>query len=270
MSRIDINFLIEHKHKENTTEHLHTHPCAELVYYARGKGKSVIGSHEYDYSDNTVAFISSNAKHSEYHEAETEVMFFGCNFDNEIFNLSNGVFEDKDKKLYGFFQDIFQEYYSKELYYKIAMENLAEKILLLLARKANKAYKKSIDDYIGVAVNYINANLQNDITPASVAEKLGYSYGYFRHQFLKCMGVSPKKYILTARIDAAKEYLANSDQPIEEIAERFLFANSSHFSTAFKQYIGVLPSQYRAGYIIENSIDVEYQDRQKEEGTDKK
>ena len=263
VSKIDVKFAIAHRHKKDTTEPAHKHTCYELIYYVKGEGKSIIGTNEYAYSENTVAFVSAIEEHSEYHQTETDVIFFGYNINNDLFNLTDGIYEDKDKTILKLFKEIIQEHYVKGLYYKIAIENAVEKILLLLCRKNNVVYeKKNIESYIGKAVDYINVNLQNDITPASVAASIGYSYGHFRHQFLKYMDVGVKEYILRARIDAAKEYLVNSDQTIETIAERFKFSNSSHFSTVFKRYVGVMPNQYRKAYIEKNRIEVEYENQE--------
>ncbi len=263
MSKIDVKFAIEHRHKADTTEPTHKHRCYELVYYVKGNGKSIIGTREYSYAGNTIAFISSDKEHSEYHQTETDVIFFGYTISNDLFKLVDGIYMDEDGVILGLFQEIIREHYLKDMFYKIAIENAVEKILLLLCRKINKpSEKEKIESYIERAIDYININLQNDITSASVAANIGYSYGHFRHQFLKYMGVGVKEYILRARIDAAKEYLVNSNQTIEKIAERFRFSNSSHFSTVFKRYIGMMPNQYRKEYIEENHIEVKYKDQE--------
>ena len=48
------------------------------------------------------------------------------------------------------------------------------------------------------------------------------------------------------RLNKATEFLAQTDVPISEIAERTGFGNSNYFYTVFKRHYAVTPSEYRA------------------------
>lgn len=59
------------------------------------------------------------------------------------------------------------------------------------------------------------------------------------------MNVSPYKFILSLRIDEAKELLLFSSMSINEISEQIGFADSSYFSRIFRKYTGCSPSDWR-------------------------
>lgn len=82
----------------------------------------------------------------------------------------------------------------------------------------------------------------------SIAKSLGCSARTLHRCFHQDGNVSLEAYICKARIDACSVLLRQEDtQKIQltELALRFGFANSSHFSSAFRRLMGLSPSQYR-------------------------
>lgn len=59
-------------------------------------------------------------------------------------------------------------------------------------------------------------------------------------------GKNIKEYITRLRMERAKELIGSSGQTFTEIAEQTGFTTLRYFSTAFRQYAGLTPSQYRA------------------------
>ena len=53
------------------------------------------------------------------------------------------------------------------------------------------------------------------------------------------------EYISKLRIEKAITLISGTDMPFSEIAEKTGFTTPSYFSTAFKQYTGETPSQYK-------------------------
>ena len=57
--------------------------------------------------------------------------------------------------------------------------------------------------------------------------------------------ISANEYINKIRLEKAIQLIVNTNMPFTEIAEKVGFATSSYFSTAFKQYTGETPTQYK-------------------------
>ena len=55
-------------------------------------------------------------------------------------------------------------------------------------------------------------------------------------------------YMLKLRLDHFSRLLENSDMPISTAADKAGFVDSSNFSTLFKKYKGMTPSEYRKKY----------------------
>lgn len=95
------------------------------------------------------------------------------------------------------------------------------------------------------ALNYINLNLNAEMSVTDIASSLGISRDYLTRLFKKEMSCSVIDYINRTRIDTSLKLLNTTDLPIQDIAAQIGIHDFSHFCKTFKKYIGKSPSQYR-------------------------
>lgn len=97
---------------------------------------------------------------------------------------------------------------------------------------------------------YILRNLQDsDMTPRCIAEANGISLRYL-HQLFEDSGSTVSEWIKERRLERSREDLLQTYQPnVTEIAFRWGFNDSSHFSRCFKARFGVSPRDYRVNHI---------------------
>jgi signal transduction histidine kinase/AraC-like DNA-binding protein len=113
--------------------------------------------------------------------------------------------------------------------------------------KIDKIEIKSNDEVLmNKIVEMINAHIDD---PNLNVEMLGHEVGISRahlHRKMKDMiGVSPSDFIRNIRLRKACELLKNTDNDVTQIAYNIGFTSQTHFSTAFKKFTGVSPSEYR-------------------------
>ena len=84
-----------------------------------------------------------------------------------------------------------------------------------------------------------------DLNRKQIADEIHINPDYMSHLFHKKTGVSLMSYISEQRINTAKRLLATTMLPLQQIAERVGFSNSSYFHRQFKKTVGVTPQQYR-------------------------
>ena len=92
---------------------------------------------------------------------------------------------------------------------------------------------------------YIELHYMENLYLDHMAEVLDTSSKYFSNYFKKTFGVNYVEYLNKVRLSHAREYLKNTELSIAEIGEKTGFTNSSTFTTTFKKYCGVSPSEYR-------------------------
>jgi AraC family transcriptional regulator len=97
--------------------------------------------------------------------------------------------------------------------------------------------------------DYVSENLGGDIGLSELAHQVGLSPHYFSLLFKRAFGVSPHQYILSARIHRARRLLTERKMAISEIALELGFADQSHFSKVFKNFVGATPRRYRALFL---------------------
>ena len=80
---------------------------------------------------------------------------------------------------------------------------------------------------------------------ATVATACGKPLSTFRRRFQAMVGVSPRDYALTARLERAQELLLTTDLPVGAIADRLGYADIFYFSRQFRSRIGISPTVFR-------------------------
>lgn len=99
--------------------------------------------------------------------------------------------------------------------------------------------------YIDKAINYIDNNLENELTLEVLSDVAHMSKTYFSCQFRKLNGISPWEYITIKRIERAIEYIETTSMTRLEIALKCGFNNTSNFYHAFKRVTGKTPGDYK-------------------------
>jgi AraC-like DNA-binding protein len=82
-------------------------------------------------------------------------------------------------------------------------------------------------------------------SPQQVARQVGLNYDNFRKQFALRLGVSPGQFQKRKRIDRACAAIYQGSHGFKELAEELEFCDVFHFSKAFKQVMGLTPSEFR-------------------------
>lgn len=105
-------------------------------------------------------------------------------------------------------------------------------------------YRKAIED----AEKYIADHIRDDIGPADIAARSGYSYFHFCHVFRAVTGKGLSHYILEKRLTLAKALLREG-KSVTYTAMEIGFDTVSGFTRAFTQMYGIPPSKYRASML---------------------
>jgi len=94
-------------------------------------------------------------------------------------------------------------------------------------------------------VEYISANLAEDLSLAELAALAGMGPHYFAELFRRSVGCPPHRYVLLQRIERAKQELKDPRRGILEAGVSAGFQNPSHFARMFRRFVGVSPSRFQ-------------------------
>jgi AraC family transcriptional regulator len=93
------------------------------------------------------------------------------------------------------------------------------------------------------AVEYIQDQLDTDLTVSGIAQAVGMSPYYFTRLFKESTGQSPHRYVVEARVRKAKELLTTGKFTISEAAYHVGFVDQSHLTRHFKRVFGLPPKR---------------------------
>ena len=92
---------------------------------------------------------------------------------------------------------------------------------------------------------YIEQNLENNVSLAALAEVAGISLYHFAKAFKQSTGATPHQYVLARKIDRAKELLGDPDRNVLEASARTGFNDQIHVTKIFRRVVGVTPTEFR-------------------------
>jgi AraC-like DNA-binding protein len=95
------------------------------------------------------------------------------------------------------------------------------------------------------AVSLCYARAADGLSVAALADAVGYSRHHFSRLFATKEGVTPTRFLLNRRMEAAVALLRGTDLPMKVVAQRCGFADANYFAKAFRKHHGVNPRTYR-------------------------
>lgn len=101
------------------------------------------------------------------------------------------------------------------------------------------------DALIDKALQLVNRNYAKELTDSEMARYVGLSTSHFRHLFRMATGQPFHKYLMSVRLEKARQMLMDHDLGVSEIARSVGFASSAHFTRTFVKRFNVPPSAIR-------------------------
>jgi|GEM_PF-791164 len=93
---------------------------------------------------------------------------------------------------------------------------------------------------------YMHLHYAKTITIDTLAEVFRYNASYLIRIFKKHTGMTPLQYLITLRINEAKQLIEHlPDMEFKDIAQLVGYTNQHYFSKAFKHVTGLKPTEYR-------------------------
>lgn len=125
------------------------------------------------------------------------------------------------------------------------LTSLAYDIITLTKMVSENRLKPKQSPHVKKCISYINEHLEDKLTVKALAEICGISPDYLSQIFKHEMGDNLSSYILTRKLEYAKELIAKGTSN-KEICKTLKFSSFSYFVTAFKNKYHMTPSEYKS------------------------
>ena len=139
-----------------------------------------------------------------------------------------------------------------ELSTRLFFKSKIDELTAIIMQKAEEF--RSIDDLklaasdkraVARITEYANDHLSQNFLLSELAAEAYMSVSKFKYVFKAVTGQTFSGYITQKKMEKACELLTHSNLYVAEIAYRLGYKNAGSFSVQFKNYTGILPSDYR-------------------------
>lgn len=268
----ELLYISKSKFENDWHSTAHFHPFTEIFFITNGQGTFLLDDKIVKVTKWDLIIINPNCLHTEKSSlSDVPLEYTVLGVDNLLLNfpesyslidndrqikqyIIKNCFRDKDVIL-DYFDRLILEVEHKAFNYELACKSMLILFITHIIRTTTSSlFIEESQEKINLECmkikNYIDAHYSQNITLDFLSDLSYMNKFHLVHTFTKEIGVSPINYVITRRIQEAKNLLATTNYSIRDIASIVGFSNSSYFSQMFRKISGVSPKSYR----IENSV----------------
>ena len=241
----------------NATERGNWHMNIEFILVQEGEGVCTVGAETMEMHPGDLITVNSNQFH--IIRSNSKVVYH-CLIVDSDFCRQNNIPTEKlyyqtmihSREANYLFEGIVTELEKAQPFQIAGIKCAVLQFLLFLTRnfleKDSSVYAvhTAADENMKLAIGYIQSHLYEKLALDKICEEVGLSKYYFIRQFKKTTGMTPITFINSLRCEDAKKLLLHRKKSVHEIALQCGFENDSYFSKLFREYTGVLPTEFRS------------------------
>lgn len=231
--------------------------CSEfwvIEYISSGMGSIEINGKVYYPQKGDVYLLPSGSRHCYYSDAKEPWIKTFVNFRGAVADGLASAYHLKGIVLFpGVEQAVAERFFQiytmmqnrnlEDAYVIFKTEILIHEIFHILGQKIKSSIgisdeMKKIKDYLET---HVSVSVTIDELSALIYRSPDYLIRHFREEF----GMTPYKYFIEKKMEAAKTMLRDTSLSVKEIGEMVGYEDAHYFSNVFRKESGIPPLQYR-------------------------
>ena len=241
---------------------LHSHDVWEMIFLKKGSISYIVEGKDYRLSKNCLFLSRPSEMHAiKFHDKREyeryNVLFDEKGLSSDICSLippetcvinfdGNTLIADIFKKM-----DYYCQHFEGHIL-KNVLSHLTEEALynvLVAARDLHQENIYTVNPTINKALVLIETHLTESLSIDSICEELFITKSHLHHLFVKYLGTSPKRYIMSKRLLLAQRELRAGRKPTD-VCLNCGFSDYSTFFRDYKKCFGHAPSEEITAKII--------------------
>lgn len=255
--------FVDEKYHEQHSQLIHRHDkIVELLYVTKGIGSYIVSNHNYIVQPGSLVICNAGVLHGEPPFQKHDLQSYCCVLtDIQLPGLPPNTLMDRSVHPVLFFPQengdvenillTLHSLHTQSDEYSHVCNLLANALLNMVYIKLQQWQQstefnfKANGDFIQSITEYLDQHFMESISLRDLGNIFHMSHYYLSHVYKAETGVSPMKYVIYRRIGESQNLLMNTDMTIGVISETLGFNDNCHFSSMFKKYVGITPTQYR-------------------------
>ena len=258
---------------EGIAEFPHYHYPFQIYYVLEGEIHINIAGIQENVSKNGVLFLNRNIQHHVIYNPDEPKRYFTIIFDiasnkKDLCKGPDGPLEYQDlmsaiqsctgkgycisNEFYAdsILDSLYEELEAREIGWNTTVVNCCYRFFLKTLRhisntKAKDTELSGTENLAMAASMYIHAHYAEEISIEKAARQLNVSPRHINRSYTSMFGITFIKNTNLLRIAYAKNYLCETDDSLEMIAEKVGFFSVRSFYKLFQKYEGISPGEYR-------------------------
>lgn len=150
----------------------------------------------------------------------------------------HGILFKSDKRLFGGEQSIF-------LRLTLMLIELLREHAFRPEGESRFLPKEQTDPLSRKIIAFLEKHLYEPLDTEALSRHVGFSRPYISKHFSRECGTPLVRYFNKMKMEEAKRLIRETKYSFFEISEMLMLSNSHYFSTLFKQYVGMTPTEYK-------------------------
>lgn len=250
------------------------HDFWELVYTDCGEIEVLADGEKRVLNQGEIIFHKPNQKHNIFALgvfASVFIISYECTdkniefFENKILTLDDTakeimakIFREGKCAFEGPFDQMIQEQLIRKKKQRMGSEQLIknhlEHLLIHMLRTHNEEEEEFVDtlipnnrnerEVVDKVISLLYQNIYNKISLKNICYELSFSKSYIEKIFKEHVGCGIINYYTKMKIEESKKLISDSKYSFSQISIMLCFSSTQHFSSVFKKYTSMSPSQY--------------------------
>jgi len=233
------------------------YPAYHCMLCSTGNGYLHVDGNEYYIEPNSFFLLKPNQRHKYYPDKKWHthwIVFNGCQAKQILSGLN--LHNSTPKKLLnsGTIFSCYNSIYNKAL--NSSRKSIFETSSMLYSLLTDLSYssvygseaESSYTQYTDIFLQYIEKNWQKNVGLNEMAFAINITPQYLCKICSKKLGATPYDYLVSYRLQKAKEIMMDNQLTVKDISKLSGFNDSSYFCAVFKKHEGTTPSKFRAAF----------------------
>jgi len=171
--------------------------------------------------------------------------------------FEKGLLTKADSRIELSLQQIFELYQEDSYLNQLKIQSLLLEIIIhqvegLYAENESKELivNKSHFEKIQQVKKMIDEDLSKNHSISELAKAVGTNEQYLKKYFKQHYGKTVMNYITEAKMEHAKKLILMGKYRVSDVARMTGYKHSTHFTTAFKKYFGIIPNSLKYTFLV--------------------
>lgn len=218
----------------------HTHPFLEIILVLSGKLAVEMGDMRVTLGPGDALLYPMNVPHTERAAGDEPSDFYAATVEAD-FHSPQIITQDMSGRMRMLSKWLIEEYYQMAPG-KTALMQAFMRAFLAEYQRVSSQHRSELVETVHA---YLRKNLDQRLTVTQIARQVNMSRAHFMRLYKRLTGKTPMEVLRTLRVEAARDLIITTDQPLRSIAPQVGFCDQYQLSRVFRKLLQVTPGHFR-------------------------